>query len=121
MNIVEMSFNCLTSRELAMDAPVSTIELLSENSYEHTWAIVGHYTGDISMISSGKIERKVSFVTDPLTKIQLKENILYVSTAGGLFKRQNASSLGITSKGTLFEQSHSHGVLTNMKINVYRM
>jgi hypothetical protein len=55
MNIVEMSFNCLTSRELAMDAPVSTIELLSENSYEHTWAIAGHYTGDISMISSGKI------------------------------------------------------------------
>ena len=98
MNIVEMSFNCLTSRELIMDAPVSTIDLLSDNSYEHIWALVGHYTGDISLISNGKIERKVSFVADPLTKIQLQNNSIYVSTAGGQFKRQSASSLGVISK-----------------------
>jgi len=121
MNMVEVSFNCLTSREIAMDSPVSTMDLLSDNSYEQTWAVVGHCTGGISVISNGKVQKSVSFVTDPLTKIQLKENIIYISTAGGQFKRQNASSLGITSKEVVLAQNRNHGLSSLLKLNVYKV
>ena len=121
MNIVEVSFNCLTSRAITMDAPVSTIDLLSENTFEHTCAVVGHYTGGISLISKGEIKKLLSFISAPLSKIQIAKDTVYFSTSDGLFKRLNAPTLGITLKNHHpFAHNHNDVIASAFRINSYQ-
>ena len=71
---------------------------MDDCSYEVPLVVVGHHTGDISVVVDQKVENKIGFNGGPVTCIKVKDGHLYTSTTEGVFKRQPAALLGMEVK-----------------------
>ena len=93
-NSIVVKIDGLKCTEYSLTAPVSSFDIFMTDT-KHMGLIVGHHNGEITVIANNKHERKIAFLNEPITFLQIHDDVVYTSFAHGLFKRQTANSFGI--------------------------
>ena len=66
-NLFEFPGNCIT-HEFTLTAPISTFYVIEESTLStFPRIVVGHHTGELSIISGTSVERRVTCISEPIT------------------------------------------------------
>lgn len=95
---LDLELKQLRHVEIEGSLPISAFDCCYGEDKKEPIYIIGHFTGEMTVIKGDVKTSKLSFSREPITHLVCKGGFLYTSSADGFFRRESAATLGLWSK-----------------------